>query len=143
MEKVRAKFFADGDRDYVELSAVGDSCTHIRKVQPNDLARFPAEWAAYKANTEVDVGGTPLTDVPGITRDLAIAYKLKAVRNAEELAALDDIATRALGMQGLAFRAAAKNMLDARELAEMKAVKAERKQRKQVQIAGTSTEDAA
>lgn len=124
MSKLRAKFFKDGNKDMVEVSIVGDPCTMIRRVKPQDETDFPHEWAAYfSGQGHVDVGGTPLTDVPGITAPMATAYRLKGVRNAEELAALDDAAIRTLGMNALAFRLAAQNLLAARELAELKAAR--------------------
>lgn len=127
--KVRAHFFKDDrGRSMVELKVVGDPNTLIRKVIPTDLDTWPVEWAAFNSGQEmVDVGGTPLTEVPGITRDLATAFRLKGVRNVEELAVLDDAGTRALGMQGLAFRRSAQLILKEKEFEAMKALTAEMK----------------
>lgn len=131
MSKIRAKFFKDGAVDKVEISIVGDPNTWIGKVTPDHTTQFAAEWDAYSRGSEsVDVGGTALLDVPGITANMATALRLKGVRNAEELAALDDAAVRAIGMQGLSFRTAAKNLLAARELEELKAARTERRPRK-------------
>lgn len=122
--KVRAHFFKDDrNRDMVELKIVGDPNTLIRKVIPTDLQEWPGEWAAYQGGQDsIDVGGTPLTEVPGITRDLATAYRLKGVRNAEELAALDDAAVKSLGMQGLAFRRTAQLLIKEKEADALKAL---------------------
>lgn len=131
VNKLRATFFRDGARDMIEIKIIGDPNTVIRKVEPKDLSQFASEWTAYEAGKgDVDVGGTPLTEVPGILPALAVAWKLKGVRNAEELAALDDHAIRSLGMNALSFRTAAQNLLAARELAELKAERAERAERK-------------
>lgn len=99
--KLRATFFKDDalGRDMVEIKMIGDPNTFIRKVTPEDVLKFPREWEAYQAGAkEVDVGGTPITEVPGVDRNLALALKLKGVRNAEELAALDEAAAKGLGM---------------------------------------------
>lgn len=127
--KVRASFFKDeAGRDMVELKIVGDPNTFIRKVGPKDVEHWPAEWASYQGGQAmVDVGGTPLTDVPGITRDISTALRLKGVRNVEELAALDDAACKALGMQGIPWRRAAGLVLKERELEELKAMREERR----------------
>ena len=126
--KLRAVFFAgeplpDGRvPDMVEIKIVGDPNTVIRMVGPKDLDEWPSEWSAYQGGkSHIDVGGTLLTEVPGITRDTATALRLKGVRNVEELAALDDAACKSLGMQGLAWRRAASLILKEKELDELKA----------------------
>lgn len=132
--KVRAHFFKDGARDMVELKIVGDPNTLIRKVKPVDLDQYKTEWAAYQGGQEsVDVGGTPLTDVPGITRETATLLRLKGVRNVEELATLDDAAVKAVGMQGLAWRRTAKLLLQEKELEELKAERDARRRPRQAE----------
>lgn len=110
--KVRATFIRDGDRDMVELKIIGDPNTFLSKVMPEHVQKWPREWAAYQAGkSEVEIKGTPLTDVPGIDRGQAMAYKLNNVRTAEELADLDDAACRGLGMGALTHRKAAQMLL--------------------------------
>jgi hypothetical protein len=125
--KLRPKFFkGETGRDYIEISIVGDPNTVLRKVTAEDTVRFAKEWAAYSAgNTEIDVGGTPLTEVPGVDHNVALGYRLKGVRNAEELAGLDELAAKSLGMGGLASWQAAKQLLRIRELEAMQALIAE------------------
>lgn len=114
MSNVRAKFFKDGDFDRVEISIVGDPNTIIQKVAPEHLKQFPKEWEAYRAGErEVDYGGTPLTDVPGIDHNKATAYKLKGVHNAEMLADLSDAATKNMGLGGLTDRKSAQLLIKA------------------------------
>lgn len=126
MSKLRATFFKDGKRDMIHIKIVGDPCDNIEKVTPAHIAAYPREWEQYQSGQEhVDVGGTELTEVPGITRDIATAYRLKGVRNAEELRALDDAAVKSLGMQGLAHRRAADLLLKEKELEALKALQAE------------------
>lgn len=126
--KLRGKFFKDDvtGRDMIEIRIVGDPSTLISKVQPEHVVKFAREWEAYQqGNTEVDVGGTPLTEVPGIDRNLAMALKLKGVRNAEELAALDEAGSKNLGMGILTASKAAKNLVRMKELEAMQALMAE------------------
>lgn len=115
MSNVRAKFFkSESGQDLVQISIIGDPCDIILKVEPNHLERFPQEWAAYKAgDKEIDYGGTPLIEVPGLDNNVAIAYKLKGVHNAEMLANLSDAAALGLGMGGLTLRNVARLLVEA------------------------------
>ncbi len=136
--KLRAKFFKDDviNRDMVEISIIGDPNTLIQKVDPDHVRQFPREWESYKlGEAEVKVHGIPLTDVPGVDRDAALALKLKGVRVAEELAGLDEAAAKALGMGGLTFWKAAKNLVKLREFEAMsEAPKRSRKAEAEAQI---------
>lgn len=116
--KLRAKFFKDdGSRAYVEITIVGDPNSVIRKVTPEDSHRFPREWAAFEqGNAEAPITGTPLTEIPGVDRDASLNLRLKGVRTAEELAGLDESAAKGLGMGGLTFWKAARNLIRLKEL---------------------------
>jgi hypothetical protein len=115
MSKLRCKFFRDGDRDYAEVVIIGDPNTLIQKVDEWHVKTFPREWEAYQRDAgEVEVKGTPLTEVPGIDRNAALALKLKGVRVAEELAALDDGAAQGLGMGMMTFIKSARLLLKAK-----------------------------
>lgn len=126
--KLRGKFFKDDmtGRDMIEIRAIGDPNSFISKVEPEHVVKFAREWEAYnQGKTEVDVGGTPIIEVPGVDRNLALALKLKGVRNAEELAALDESAAKNLGMGILTASKAAKNLVRMKELEAMQALMAE------------------
>jgi hypothetical protein len=115
MSKLRVKFFRDGDRDYAEVTIIGDPNTLIQKVDEWHVKTFPREWEAYQRDAgEVEVKGTPLTEVPGIDRNAALALKLKGVRVAEELAALDDGAAQGLGMGMMTFIKSARLLMKAK-----------------------------
>jgi hypothetical protein len=115
MSKLRCKFFRDSDRDYAEVTIIGDPNTLIQKVDEWHVKTFPREWEAYQRDAgEVEVKGTPLTEVPGIDRNAALALKLKGVRVAEELAALDDGAAQGLGMGMMTFIKSARLLLKAK-----------------------------
>lgn len=123
--KLRASFFkdTDGKQDLVEIVIIGDPNTLVKKVTPEHVRTFSREWEAYQAGqTEIKVEGTPLTDVPGIERNAALALKLKGVRTAEELAALDEAAATSLGMNMRTFVKAAQNLVRMRELEKREAV---------------------
>lgn len=116
--KLRANFFkdVDGKQDLIEIVIIGDPNTLIKKVTTEHVGRFPREWEAYQSGqSEVKVEGTPLTDVPGVDRTAALAMKLKGVRTAEELAALDEAAATSMGMNMRTFVKAAKNLVQLRE----------------------------
>ena len=124
-------FKSDEGRDFVEISMIGDPCTWIGKVRPDHVQRFPTDWAAYQAGSEqIDVGGTPITEVPGVDKNLALAYRLKGIRNAEELAALDEAAAQSLGLGGLACWKASKLLMQAKRAEALEATLAERTKRK-------------
>lgn len=114
MSNVRARFFKDDDRNMVEIKIVGDPNDLIQRVTPEHINRYPEAWAAFQAGQDnIDYGGTPLTDVPGIDRNLAMSMKLKNVHNAEMLADLSDAAANSLGIGGQTFRRAAQLLIKA------------------------------
>jgi hypothetical protein len=125
---LRAEFFkdVDGQRDMVELKIVGDPNTVIKKVTPELAGQFPREWEAYQKrigdHQEEVVEGTSLLEVPGVDRNAAATLKMHKVRTAEELAALDEAQAKALGLGGLTFWKAAKNLIKLRRLEKMEAV---------------------
>lgn len=129
--KVRGKFYkGDDGRDYVHITILGDPCDVIHKVRPEHTMQFAAEWAAYQAGeAEVQVDGTPLTDVPGIDKNMALAYRLKGIRTADELAALDEAAAQSLGLGGLTFWKSANLLMKVKKAEALEALAAERPRR--------------
>ena len=126
--KLRGKFFRDEDtgRDMIEISWIGEGTTLIRKVTPEDVKMFPREWEHHERGTgELEIKGTPLVEVPGIDKALAMGLRLKGVRTAEELAGLDEAAAKGLGMGIYTFSKAAKNLLAAKRLEAMEALQAD------------------
>jgi len=125
---LRASFYKDpdGKRDLVEINIVGDPNTVIQKVTPDHISQFPREWEAYQArldrNDEPEVYGTSLLEVPGIDRVAAAKLRMFEVRSAEELAGLDEAAAKRLGLGGLTFWKAAKNLIKLKQLEKMQAV---------------------
>jgi hypothetical protein len=117
--KTRAKFFKDEvtGRPMVLIEAIGDPCNIIKKVEPEHTKRFAQEWKAFEeGQTEPEIVGTPLTEVPGLDKDKAMHLRLKGVRTAEELAALDDAACNGCGMGTLTFRKIARLLLQTKQM---------------------------
>jgi len=122
---MRVTFFKseDGQRDMAEIKIVGDPNSMIKKVTPDIAGKFPREWEAYQSqHSDVMVEGTPLTEVPGIDRNAAANLKMQGVRVAEELAGLDEAQAKALGLGGITFWKAAKNLIKLKQLEAMQAV---------------------
>lgn len=111
---VRARFYEHKGKDFVELKIVGDPNTIMTRATPAHVKDFPNEWRAYQeGKSEPEIEGTPLTEIPGVNDDMAMAYRLKGVRTAEEFAALSDAAVKSFGTGALTLRQAAQHMLDA------------------------------
>jgi hypothetical protein len=117
---VRGRFFQHSGKDFVELKVVGDPNTIMLRVEPEHIHQFPNEWDAYQGGkTAPEPDGTPLTEIPGVSDGMAMAFKLKGVRTVEEFAELSDAAVKALGMGALTLRKNATNLLDAQRARAM------------------------
>jgi hypothetical protein len=123
---LRAEFYREGKSDYISISIVGDPNVYRGKVTPGDIVRFPREWEAYQKGRPADeeINGTPITDVPGITKQLAAQYKTHGVRTAEELAALNDMACSRIGLGAITHRKAAQNLIRAKQADALEAAAA-------------------
>ena len=112
MSNLRVKFYHENNSDWVKISIIGDTSTVVRKVQPEDKAKFKADWDAYRKAETVEVKGTPLTDVKGIGEALAKKLTANGIRTAEELAETPDGALpKAVGMGAYEIRKAAKALI--------------------------------
>lgn len=119
MANQTAEFSRIDGVDYVEIRTIGDPCSFIGKVTPAFIAMFPREWEAFVAGTtEVDYGGTPLSEIPTFSPQLVTAYKLKGIHNCEMLAEASDAAISALGMGGIEARKMARLVIRAAGNAE-------------------------
>lgn len=115
----RPTFFFDPARncDMVEVTSITDTkSTVIKKVTPEVVAQFQKEWDAYKAGRPSDdIGGTPLTEVPGLERNAILMLSLKGIRNAEELAGLTDSMAQQLGMGVLNMSRTARLLINSKK----------------------------
>ncbi|WP_417790633.1 hypothetical protein [Terasakiella pusilla] len=118
---IRARFFESNGFDHIEIRIVGSPDTVIRKAKPEDISRFPEVFEAYRGGKKEEVVGTPLEDIPGMSPSRAVSLRLKGVRVAEEVAALDDApAKAAIGMGWLDLRKAAQNVVELAQLKDKK-----------------------
>jgi hypothetical protein len=114
-----ARFFRDGEADFIEISFVGSKDTTINKVKPEHMAKFRPEWDSYCDGTPMKPRtGTPLTDLPGVDEQRAQQYVSRNVHTAEEIAALSDAQCQALGHGTLTLRKAAQEMIQLRAMKE-------------------------
>lgn len=112
-----ARFFRDGERDFVEISFVGSKDTNIHKVTPQHMAQFREAWDSYCDGTPMKQrAGTPLTDLPGVDEQRAQHYIGRNVHNAEEVAVLSDAQCQALGHGTLTLRKNAQDLIAVRAL---------------------------
>jgi len=112
MSNLRARFFHENKSDWIEITIIGDTATVVRKVQPKDRVDFKPDWQAYKGAEELEVKGTPLTDVKGIGEALAKKLTTNGIRTAEELAETSDGALpKAVGMGAYTIRKEAQKLL--------------------------------
>lgn len=79
---------------------------------PSDLNRFPRQWAAFKAQNEPVVEGTPLSEWPMINRAQVMEFGSLNIRTVEQLASVPDTTLHTMGMGGRAVRDKAKAWLD-------------------------------
>jgi len=116
----RPTFFFDPARrcDMVEIVSITDTkATNIKKVTPEIIQAFQKEWDAYKEGRPTDdIGGTPLTEVPGLDRHSITMLSLKGIRNAEELASLSDSMAQQIGMGVLAMARTARLLINSKKL---------------------------
>ena len=118
--ELRPRFFRDdGGQDFVEISAVGGRDTVIHKVKPEHMARFSAAWEAYQDGREMPLRkGTPLTDLPQITAELAKTFIERGVHNLEEISILSDAQCQGLGHGTLNLRRQARELVETRKANE-------------------------
>lgn len=112
-----ARFFREGEADFIEISFVGSKDTTINKVKPAHMAKFREEWNCYCDGTPMKPRqGTPLTDIPGVDEQRAQHYVSRNVHTAEEIAALSDAQCQALGHGTLTLRKAAQEMIQVKTM---------------------------
>lgn len=79
------------DRHYIEIRVPGDQCNVIhRPVTEDDKNRFRRQYQQFKEGQEQSASGTPLEEVPWITRSQVEELKYVKVNTLEQLADLND-----------------------------------------------------
>ena len=113
--RIRAQFYFDEDHncDMCKVWIIGDTGNLLLRVSPEIIAKYPREWESYQktggsgGGTE-NIGGTPLREVPGVNQNMAAVLRYNVIRNAEELAGLDETVARDMGKAFLDAHRAAK-----------------------------------
>lgn len=81
------------DTEFVEIFAAGNSTNIVRRpARTMDRDRFRRQYEAFKAGTEDQVQGTPLHEVPWITRSQVEELAYLRIRTLEQLANVSDAA---------------------------------------------------
>lgn len=117
---IQVEFETDGERDFIRVKHIDSKDEHVRPVLPADIEQFPEQWAVYQqiAGTLKNIEGTPITEIPMMTKDIATSIRLRGVATVEALAAIDDFGAMTLNQEhGVAWRNAAVMYLMAQEAA--------------------------
>lgn len=88
--------------EYVTIMVPGDKTNIIDRpirVIEDEPARFPRQYAAFKAGAKQQATGTPLGLMPGLTPSLIDDYKALGILTVEQLAEVNDgAAMKVIGM---------------------------------------------
>lgn len=105
------------DVEMVEVLVPGDRLnTPHFQVTDVHRKRWPRHYAAFRENQEAPVQGTPIDQLPGITKSRVEELKYFHVRTIEQLAAMpDDLLKKAAPMDGFALREKAQRWVTATE----------------------------
>lgn len=96
------------DREYIEIIAAGNANNIVRRPASDmDRQRFSAAYARFKAGDAEQLIGTPLVEVPWLTRSQVEELMYRKIRTLEELAQINDTACNAPGMYDLRRKAKA------------------------------------
>lgn len=113
------RFFKEGTKDFVEISFLGSKDTLVKRVTPELMARFRAEWDAYCDGRPMEKRkGTPLTDLPEIKEQMAEEFVRRNLHTLEELAVLNDHQCQALGHGMITLRKKAQALVAMRAMQE-------------------------
>jgi len=127
--KVFAQFYNRAMIDGIATKEAGRTITkdvpHVRIIQPgesrlsvydqpatnDDAARFPRQWAAFKAGEEQTVAGSPLSLLFPQSPATVDNLNRCGIRTIEMLAAANDAALQEMGMGARSFQEKAKQYL--------------------------------
>ena len=107
------------DAVFIRYHASGDKLTLInRPIEEADKRRFPLHWAHYQNQAKNEEHpGTPLSEMPGLTKGAVLNLKAAGFYTVEQFAAASDQVLQGLGMSAgvspLAFRDKCKQFLGA------------------------------
>lgn len=93
----------------------------VRKIEPQDIAEYPEQYAAFAAGSEPITEGTPLSEWPLMNGSTLRELQHIGFRTIEQLAAANDETKRKLGPTGR-FIKMAKDWLDAANSSQFEVV---------------------
>lgn len=102
------------DREYVRIHIVGDRGSQAYEpVNEEHKARWPKEYAAFRAGIELPPTGTPLATWPHpmMTKSQVAMLATFNIRTVEDMAALDDAKLQKIGMGAREMKTAASTYL--------------------------------
>jgi hypothetical protein len=103
------------DREMVRILVPGDRLTEsVQIVRDEHRQRWPREYAAFKANEEAPLNGTPISQLPGMTASQVEELKFMKVHTIEDLASLpDELLSKVAPMNGKPLREKAQRWIEA------------------------------
>jgi hypothetical protein len=95
------------EQEFVEIRAAGNSTNVVdRKATTQDKQRFRGAYKLFKEGNEEQMTGTPLTEIPWITKSQIEEISYFRIRTLEALATVgDDVCTRIPGLYELKRKA--------------------------------------
>lgn len=111
---------------FVEIRSAGNSQSIVRRpLREKDKRRFAKAYQLFEAGQTDQLIGTPLVEVPWITKSQVEELRYKGIRTLEDLAALSDTAcSQSAGLYSLKQKAAAW-VVKSKEAAPFTAMQAE------------------
>ena len=112
---------------FVEVRIVGSSDKFGKALKTERALKlysekYPTAYKAFMEGEEAAPDGTDITELAGISGDLANRWKAMGVRTVEELADASDAVLQRLGQNARAFHRQAKEKLELEELRAQKAM---------------------
>lgn len=96
------------DKEYIEIIAPGNSNNIIRRrASDRDVRLYRSAYDKFKAGDQEQLEGTPLYEIPWISRSQAEELVYRKIRTVEQLASLSDSACNVPGTYELKRKAAA------------------------------------
>lgn len=78
------------DVEFIDIRTPGSKDSVARPARPQDIARFPRHYEAFKKRIEMPVEGTPLAEWPIVTRSMADELAFYGIKTVEALANVSD-----------------------------------------------------
>jgi hypothetical protein len=101
------------DEERVEIIMPGNPYTRpVMRVTDEHRARWPKEYAAFKAGHEICAEGTPLEEWPRLKRSQVLELKALGFQTVEHIAGMDDHAVQCAGLGGRQLRELSTAFLD-------------------------------